>query len=177
MMIRVFIAFFSLFLCAITCNICVIGLKENDTIGGVRYFIIRIAQFITAFTVNACGGTLWYKFSRPKACYKKYLGPDWEADYDWRRNCGCVITNHSTLMDTFTNSLQQISSFVAKFEATLDYSIGQMIKATQCLVIDRGNKSSKTLIQEKVTQRIQEGETTTHYDPLILFVEGGTTNG
>ena len=124
MLIRIFAAFFSLFICAIICNLAVMGLRKEDSIRGWRYVVIRAAQFVTSIIVLASSGIIWYHWNRPKVCYKKYLGPDWVADYDWKRECGCVVSNHSTLLDTFVHSMQQISSFVAKVEATHDYSVG-----------------------------------------------------
>ena len=105
MILRIFVAFFSLFICAIVCNIAVIGLKKDDTIKGVRYMIIRTIQFVVALIVNGATGCFWYVIKYPKVCYKKYLGDDWEPDWNWRHECGCVITNHQTLFDTFTHSL------------------------------------------------------------------------
>ena len=40
---RLFTALFSLFICAIICNIAVTGLGKNDQIRGWRYALIRIA--------------------------------------------------------------------------------------------------------------------------------------
>ena len=71
--------------------------------------MIRVCQFITSLIVLTASGVMWYNISRPKVCYKKYLGPDWVADYDWRRECGVVVSNHSTMFDVFIHCLQQIS--------------------------------------------------------------------
>ena len=42
MIIRIFLAFFALFLCGLVCNIFVLGLSKNDSIRGPRYLIMRI---------------------------------------------------------------------------------------------------------------------------------------
>ena len=124
MLIRIFAAFFTAFICAIICNLAVMGLRKEDSIRGWRYAVIRVTQFVGCLIVLASCGIIWYSKNRPTVCYKKYLGPDWVADYNWRHQCGCVISNHSSLLDTFVHSLQQISSFVAKVEVTYDFSLG-----------------------------------------------------
>ena len=143
----------------------------------MRYVIIRVIQWWCAVVVNFCGSSVifWY-YKRPPVCYKKYLGPDWVPDYNWR-NAGCVIANHTTFLDSATNSIQQLSSFVAKYEAQSIMGIGNILRASQCLILNRDSKESKKLIQEQITKRIKDGEETNIYDPLIIFPEGGTTNG
>lgn len=53
---------------------------------------------------NGCNN-VWTFFKKPEVCYKKYLGPDWVADYN-KNNCGCVVANHSSMFDVPMNSLQ-----------------------------------------------------------------------
>lgn len=90
-----------------------------------------------------CGTTnLWNTYKRSDICYKKYLGPDWTPDFDWR-NVGCVVANHSTFLDTAINSIQQQATFVAKADAEKVLFIGHVLKASQCLIVNRESKESK----------------------------------
>lgn len=146
MLLRLFIAFLLPLLATIVINIAVIGLKPDDKRCGWRYAMIRSVQVPGSYICMACTGCYWYKYNRPEACYKKYLGPDWVADYDWLRECGCVVSNHSSLLEFFVHAVQQISTFVAKVEVSQDFSMGQFMKVTQCLIVTRESKDSKKSI-------------------------------
>lgn len=145
---KIFLGFGQLFFCAIISKAMVIGLKKEDTITGIRYFVMRATHWWTSVIVLFCGATnLWTTFKRSDICYKKYLGPDWEPDFNWR-NVGCVVANHSSFLDSASNSLQQLASFVGKEEALKIPFIGDIMKASQCLILNRTSKESKKLIQE-----------------------------
>ena len=175
--IKIFVAFFSLCICGITSQIMVIGLKKEDSITGIRYFVMRSANWITSTIVLFAGcSNVWISKKRSNICYKKYLGPDWKPDFN-PRHAGCVVANHSGQLDIASNCLQQIASFVAKEEAAKVPFVGLTIAASQCLLLNRTSRESKNLIQEQITQRIKLGEETGDYDPIVIFPEGGTTNG
>lgn len=99
-------AFYTMFMCGMQMKFLVWGLKKEDSFVGIRYFLIRCSAWWCAVVVNFCGSSViyWY-YKRSDVCYKKYLGPDWEPDFNFR-NAGCVIANHSTFLDSATNSLQ-----------------------------------------------------------------------
>lgn len=146
--VKVILSWSALVVCGIICKFVVMGMKEDEPIKGIRYFIIRVTQWCTSVVVIFGGCTnIWISTKRSPICYKKYLGPDWKPDYNWR-NAGCKIANHTTSLDTANNSLQQLSSFVAKYEAQFSLGIGTILRATQCLVLNRESKASKKLVQE-----------------------------
>lgn len=104
--IKILIAFGQLFICGMVSKFMVIGLEKEDSITGIRYLIMRVTQWWTSFLVLFCGSSnIWTTYKRSPICYKKYLGPDWEPDFNWR-NAGCVVANHTTFLDTAINSLQ-----------------------------------------------------------------------
>lgn len=103
---KILLAFLHLFICAVVCKFMVIGLKKEDPICGIRYFVIRVIQWWTSVVVLFCGNTgIWQSYTRSNICYKKYLGPDWKPDFNMR-NVGCVVGNHTTFLDTAINSKQ-----------------------------------------------------------------------
>ena len=60
--------------------------------GSVRYFIIRVALSIfSKIVLWAICGVCWISHIKPKTDYKKWLGPDWKADYG---HAGCTVANH-----------------------------------------------------------------------------------
>ena len=68
--------------------------NKNDTaITGVRYFLMRVwIGFWARWNLTFISAVGYISHTRPKTCYKKYLGPDWKADYDG--NCGTLVANH-----------------------------------------------------------------------------------
>ena len=66
---------------------------------------------LSGYGLIACCSVLWVTKKRPKVCYKKYLGPDWEPTYEGQST---NIFNHSAWIDTLTMMTQFNPSFVAK---------------------------------------------------------------
>jgi len=76
-----------------------IGLKKGEPIRGVRYCFVRFFLGLNGYLVSFCASSnIWTQWTKPKCCYKKYLGPDWEPDYN-RKNVSCIIMNHVSSMD------------------------------------------------------------------------------
>ena len=76
-----------------------IGKDPDEPITGWRYKSMRFWNYIASMSVLFGGaGVCWVDNKRPKVCYKKYLGPDWVADYD-STTCGTVISNHCCFLD------------------------------------------------------------------------------
>ena len=57
---------------------------------------MNYVSFFTGRIVIWCLSGWWTFYSRPKVCYKKWLGPDWKPTYE---NPGCKISNHSSFID------------------------------------------------------------------------------
>ena len=70
-----------------------------------------------------------------------------------------------------------MASFVCKHEVEKIPFIGNIVRASQCLILNRESKESKKLVMEQITKRIQASEESNDYEPIIIFPEGGTTNG
>ena len=96
--VKITFAFAQLFICGVVSKFMVIGLKKDDPITGIRYFIMRFTQWWTSVVVLFCGSSnIWTTYRKSTVCYKKYLGPDWKPDFNWR-NSGCVVANHTTCL-------------------------------------------------------------------------------
>jgi 1-acyl-sn-glycerol-3-phosphate acyltransferase len=74
-------------------------------------------------------GIFYVSNSRPQVCYKKYLGPNWEPDYDWKR-CGSVVCNHTSFLDIMTHALSQLPCMIAKKEVKNIPSVGPIAIAS-----------------------------------------------
>ena len=166
-----------IFNCAIWCNILVIGLKPNTPIKGIRYFLIRVLFWFTArFVIWGAVGGIWISYYRPEVCYKKYLGPDWVADYDGTR-CSTVISNHSAFLDSMIHGLCQFPSIIAKGEVRDVPGVGPIARVSQCFFLDRTSRDDKKKMQEQIIERQRLSDEDPDWEPLIIHAEGGTSNG
>lgn len=113
---RFLYAFFTIFVCAAICMIAVLGLPKDQPATGIRYFMIRAAIFWSGSSTLFCGSSLvWVNKQRPNVSYSKYLGEDWECDYD-KSHCSTVVINHSSFLDSVINCLYQMPSHITKAE-------------------------------------------------------------
>ena len=62
----------------------VYGQDLTKPVTGIRRVMNRVNFYLSSrYAIWTASGCLWIYNERPKVCYKKYLGPDWVADYDW----------------------------------------------------------------------------------------------
>lgn len=105
--------------------------------------------------------------------YSEYLGPDWKPSFE---NPSTVISNHQCFMDIICHMYRQPPSHVSKAGVFKLPFVGYLADVFGCLFIDRGNKDQKKDLLEQIVDRQIECEKGV-YPPLILYPEGGTTNG
>lgn len=80
------------------------GLKDKEECKGWRRKANRFFCWILSRAIIwGFTGSLTIKVERPKVCYKEFLGPDWEPDYDGKR-CGTVISNHGAIIDSLMHA-------------------------------------------------------------------------
>lgn len=103
-LIKFIFVFTIIFYCAAWSSLCNIGLKEGDVPTGLRRWLIMTNFWITSRIVCWGVGTTWISYEYPKTCYKKWLGPDWVADYD-KESAGTVICNHSAFHDSMLHGM------------------------------------------------------------------------
>ena len=105
--------------------------------------------------------------------YSKYLGPDWKKSYECP---GTIIGNHTVFMDILIHMYRQPPSHVAKAAVENLPFIGSIASACGCLYLDRGDGDSRKDMFTQIAERQQECEKGI-YPPLIIYPEGGTSNG
>lgn len=81
------------------------GLKDDDPVVGIRLKLCRFFYFLMSRIIILAMGCYWITYERPKVCYKKFLGEDWEPDYDQERT-STVVCNHSAFHDSMMHGLQ-----------------------------------------------------------------------
>ena len=176
-LLRVFLAFFALFGMATVCNIASIGWDMSKPYTGWRKKLTTRAAFLTGWWISLMTtGSLKLWKSKPKVCYKKYLGPDWKPDYDTTR-CGTIVANHQSFIDTMLHSQCQIPSFIAKKEVKDIPFINTCCISAQCIFVDFSSRENRQRVAEQIQERQRQCEENPDLVPLIIHVEGGTTNG
>ena len=73
-----------------------LGGSTPETLNSVQTWLIYGINKVAGFLLLQCFSIMWTFKSRPKVCYKKYLGPDWKPDYGLS---GCLIGNHQSFTD------------------------------------------------------------------------------
>jgi 1-acyl-sn-glycerol-3-phosphate acyltransferase len=105
--------------------------------------------------------------------YKKYLGPDWKQSFV---NPSTVVSNHQCFIDVLVHMVRQPPSCVAKESVRRMPIIGPCAVAVGVLFFDRGDKRASKDLLSLIAKRQEQCEQGL-YPPLIIFPEGGTTNG
>ena len=110
-----FVATFAIiFSTALLIKILAIGKKPGEPLRGIRYKIgYWIMRFTGRVTMFGAAGCVWISSYRPKVDYRKYLGPDWEPDYDTKRT-STIVSNHSTFLDSMLHAMTQLPCHIAK---------------------------------------------------------------
>ena len=151
-------------------------MKPGNKIEGWRKTWVWFWSAWTSYLILvAATGSCCIKNKRSKVCYKKYLGPEWEADYS-RDSASTVISNHSSFLDTAIHVLYQLPSFVSKAEVKKVPFMGMNMEYNDAVFIDRECKESKGGVIAKIMDRQKNGNKA-NGAPLIIYPEGCTTNG
>ena len=109
-----------------------------------------------------------------KDIYKKYLGPDYDFEYN---NYSLIISNHIGFFDIIINMHLHSCGFIAKEEVKNYLFIGSIAKSINCLFVDRKNESSRKEIFNKLYERQIRFLEQKCFAPLVLYPEGTTTCG
>ena len=143
---KIIVTFAVIFNCTFWCNVFVIGLQPNVPIMGIRYYLVRgIFYFTSRFVMLTSVSCVWVFNERPKVNYSKYLGPDWEPDYDIT-TCSAMISTHCCFLDSMIHGLCQFPSIIAKGEVRDVPGVGPIARVAQCFFLDRTSKDDKKRI-------------------------------
>jgi len=160
------------FLIVVLIRLLAIGTDKNKPFTGWRRWILNWLTTMVCFQILFLNGIYYINRTRPEVCYKKFLGPDWKADYDSHRT-GTLVANHSSIYDALVHSLYQMPCFIAKAEVANFPMIGTMATVSGTMYIRR---DAKNQIQDTIIERQKLAEQDPNIDPLVIHAEGGTTN-
>ena len=75
------------------------------------------------------------------------------------------------------HGLCQFPSIIAKGEVRNVPGVGPIARVSQCFFLDRTSKDDKKKMQEQIMERQRLSDENADWEPLIIHVEGGTSNG
>lgn len=173
MLIRFFTGWGMAGWCSVTTQIAMIGHPWGEVIPMWRRRIIIWISWCTARVILASMGTLFVNTEDVEADYSKYLGPDWKPTLE---NASTIISNHQSIQDILVHMLKQEPSHVAKSSIKKVPFAGPVTMAVGSLFVDRGDKGQHNNLLDLIKERQKECEKGL-YPSLIIYPEGGTTNG
>ncbi|KAL0206770.1 hypothetical protein P9112_012481 [Eukaryota sp. TZLM1-RC] len=83
------------------------------------------------------------------------------------------VSNHSSWIDTLILASKLFPSFIAKNDVKVIPLVSPVAKSWLCLFIDRASREERDRALEKIKERVLDCK----LPPLIIFPEGGTSNG
>lgn len=105
--------------------------------------------------------------------YKKYLGPDWVPT---DQPPSTIISNHQSFYDILVHMFFQMPSHVASSGTKNIPCVGKCAEMYGCLFVSRTSNDSKKDMFTQIKERQEQAEKGL-YPPLIIYAEGGTSNG
>ena len=148
---------------------------DYDNLDETRKKLIMCLATTSMRVFGPIFGCFGFSTQRPKVDYSKWLGPDWKPTYE---GASMLVSNHTSWNEMFNTFLfvRPMPGFVAKQGVKEIPSIGPIATSIGSIFIDRTSKENRHLIMEKIEERqklAEKGEA----PPLLIFPEGGTSNG
>eukprot|EP00356_Strombidium_inclinatum_P008205 CAMPEP_0170491306 /NCGR_PEP_ID=MMETSP0208-20121228/10760_1 /TAXON_ID=197538 /ORGANISM="Strombidium inclinatum, Strain S3" /LENGTH=326 /DNA_ID=CAMNT_0010766859 /DNA_START=84 /DNA_END=1064 /DNA_ORIENTATION=+ len=140
--------------------------------GWSKKLVSKLSSFtITSFVSMKGPGSVNVKTM--KVDYSKYLGPDWEMDFD---SPGTVVSNHVSWGDIIFHMIRQPPAFIGKASIKDIPFAGSIFKKCGCMFFDRSSSKQKKGVLEQIEDRQKLSEEGV-LPPLVIYAEGGTSNG
>lgn len=162
--------------CAIMTKIIMIGQKKDTPLTGLRNTLMVANVRLCAKINMVLLGCLFINIQNVFVDYSEYLGPEWTKEKAYWGKAGSTVVNHQSWIDILVNMYRQLPSHVAKAATTKIPFVGGVAEASGCLFFDRGSKDQRRDLLTQMAERQKLSEQGI-YPPLIMNVEGGTTNG
>ena len=135
----------------IGCIIMSIG-ADIENLSDSRKWVFRKWTQLSMILIGAGLGAPWWKHSRKKVDYSKWLGPDWKPTYD---GATMVVSNHTSYCDVFTIFLflNPMPGFIAKTSIKGIPAVGPCATAAGSMFLDRRDKAQKRDIFHQIRER------------------------
>ena len=113
--------------------------------------------------------------NKSKEIYKKYLGPDYEINYN--KKFSTIVTNHVSWVESFYYSYLYACGYISKLSAKFLPFVGKMAIYSKTIFCDRHNPQSRALAASEIEQRQKGIFNGTNKTQLAIYPEGTATNG
>lgn len=145
----------------------VISKEERPGYEKLLHYYLTLFFYSSGIIVN-------YKKKECKEIYQKYLGKDYEIQYD--KEYSSFICNHTSFIDSLLGIRYCQAGFISKEGVRNSPFIGPIAVAIQSLFVSRSKSDSRNetlkLIEER-QKNFLEGKS---FSPIIIFPEGTTTS-
>jgi len=134
-------------------------------------FIAKVWTFISGFCCT--------EMIDVDADYSEYLGPDYKEKYDREiLKTSTIISNHVTQHDSMMITQFMNNSFACDISFKKMPLMGPLACMVDAIFVPRGGtEEARQQIIDTIYERQDQVEKTAKFSPLIVFPEGGTTNG
>ena len=123
--------------------------------------------------VRFSASVIWTHYERPEICYKEYLGPDWKPSYE---NASSKVINHQAWVDSAVIMQWNCGAYIAKDAVRKLPFAGTVATLCGSLYINRSSNEDRAAMLKAIGERQKKCEQGL-YPPLLIYPEGGTTNG
>ena len=150
--------------------------SNPQKIDKTRHTILKFLAYYFARGILYAGGIIWIKTEKMvDEDYRKWLGPDWQPKWD---GSATLVANHiNGFFDVIATLMLFFPALVGKKSVADIPFIGTVGRVGDPILIDRmGTKEDKEAALRAIEARQRENEQTNR-PSLIIFPEGGTTNG
>jgi lysophosphatidylcholine acyltransferase/lyso-PAF acetyltransferase len=125
-----------------------------------------------------CGLAIKVDYKYVKYDYSKYLGADYLKTQKFPNNISTYVSNHVSWSDIIVFLKVKQPAFASKVELKRIPVFGFLCQALGCIFIERGgSKEAKDHVIHQIQERQEAIEKDGIYPPMIVFPEGGTSNG
>ena len=151
--------------------------KQGPMPDGCRKSTIKCMFYIAcSFYLWVCGMNT--SITNVDNDYSYWLGPDYKKNYKPIRRTSTIVSNHCSWLDAVILLKTLIPAFTPSTEFESAPLLSTFIDAIDSIYIPRGGSpEARAAALKVITDRQDLIEEAGEYAPVLVFPEGGTTNG
>lgn len=140
-----------------------------------RKIVMQSTKFFGSIALFLFGIIKREKRTRYDEIYKKYLGENYESDFDSKYSA--IISNHVSWVEIIYYLTNFAPGFISKDTIKTYPMIGVIAATIDCLFLDRTNIKNRQHVAEEIRIRQESFMKGTVKTPLLIFPEGTVTSG
>lgn len=152
--------------------------QRGGPVRGWRKQAIRLIYRYLSKILLRVGLQLKVDYKYIKYDYSKYLGSDYLKKQKFPKHISTYVSNHVSWTDIIVFISVNQPAFASKVELQKIPVFGLLCEALGCIFISRGaGQDEKNAVIDQIKDRQKIIEEEGIYPPIIVFPEGGTSNG